>query len=355
MRHTLFGTGGAQGLDGHANAHHKRMLLSVATGPNIARLDAPFAERWRGAVARRPARVDLTALAYDLLFRAACVWAGVPDRDATDAAREDVVSLIESAGAAGPRHWRGRIGRRRANARAAALIARQRAGEIDAPPGTALHAVAAHTPHPDPAGRPLDRHTAAVTLLNLIRPVAAVARYVVFAALALHAHPGCRARLAGEVAGGDPDPLAAPTYADAFAHEVRRFPPVLPERDRACPRLVRLARPRVPGRAADGARFVRHLPRPAAVRRPRPLRPERFLGGRIDPFALVPQGGGGHWAGHRCAGEWVTLMLIRRAACLLAAETSYDVPRQDLRVEMRRLPPGPRDGFVMADVRPTGA
>jgi hypothetical protein len=56
--------------------------------------------------------------------------------------------------------------------------------------------------HHDADGRELDARTAGVELLNVLRPTVAVARYVTFAALALHDHPEWRSRLAP--AGGGP-------------------------------------------------------------------------------------------------------------------------------------------------------
>jgi fatty-acid peroxygenase len=40
-----------------------------------------------------------------------------------------------------------------------------------------------------------------------------------------------------------------------------------------------------------------------------------------------------------------------RAPGRLANRISYDVPRQDLRIDMRRLPALPADGFVIANVQ----
>jgi cytochrome P450 len=68
----------------------------------------------------------------------------------------------------------------------------------------------------------LDDHTAAVELLNIVRPTVAVAWFVSFAALALHEHPQWRQRLAtGSRMVLDDD-------LEAFVHEVRRLYPFAP-------------------------------------------------------------------------------------------------------------------------------
>ena len=64
----------------------------------------------------------------------------------------------------------------------------------------------------------LGTEVAAVELINVLRPVVAVARYVIFAALALHEHPECRDELR---TGGD-------TYLELFVQKVRRFYPFFP-------------------------------------------------------------------------------------------------------------------------------
>ncbi|MFP3670857.1 cytochrome P450, partial [Priestia sp. SIMBA_032] len=81
-----------------------------------------------------------------------------------------------------------------------------------APRGSALDVVSAYT-EPDSRGAmaTLPPQVAAVELLNLLRPTVAVGRYLTFAALALHRHPGWRDDLA---AGND-------VAAHWFAQEVR--------------------------------------------------------------------------------------------------------------------------------------
>jgi fatty-acid peroxygenase len=48
---------------------------------------------------------------------------------------------------------------------------------------------------------------------------------------------------------------------------------------------------------------------------------------------------------------------MKRVATLLSSEMRHDVPHQDLRIEMVRMPAVPRSRFVMTNVRvePAGA
>lgn len=68
-------------------------------------------------------------------------------------------------------------------------------------------------------------------LLNLLRPTVAVARFIVFAALALHAHPTWASRLREDCEGSP---------ALAFAQEVRHFYP-FPGDWRKGPQRVRVS------------------------------------------------------------------------------------------------------------------
>src|SRR5690606_9683065 len=84
---------------------------------------------------------------------------------------------------------------------------------------------------------------------------------------------------------------------------------------------------------------------------PGQFQPERFRDWDGDPFTLIPQGGGDHYAGHRCAGEWLTIALMKTALEFLTTSIRYDVPAQDLRVSLSRMPAAPASGFVMSNVR----
>ena len=84
------------------------------------------------------------------------------------------------------------------------------------------------------------------------------------------------------------------------------------------------------------------------------FRPDRFAGWREDPYSLVPQGGGEHLPGHRCAGEWITIELVTQAVGLLTGAMRYRVPPQDLALDLGRVPTLPPSGFVLTDVRRTG-
>ena len=80
--------------------------------------------------------------------------------------------------------------------------------------------------------------------------------------------------------------------------------------------------------------------------------PSRFVGVEPDRFAFVPHGGGDPAAGHRCAGERVAVELLKGAVRVLAS-LRYDVPDQDLRYPLTRIPTRPRSGFIITNIHPT--
>jgi fatty-acid peroxygenase len=88
--------------------------------------------------------------------------------------------------------------------------------------------------------------------------------------------------------------------------------------------------------------------------RPEEFRPERFRHWDGNAFDFIPQGGGEYYSGHRCPGEGITIELMKVALEFLTKSVTYDVPEQDLRINLSRIPAIPRSRFVIANVRRTG-
>lgn len=339
LQKTLLGVGGVQGLDGDAHRARKAMLLSFL-GPDRAReLADEVGRRWRDALPRWAAADEVVLLdeVAEVLCASVCAWAGVP-LPAADVARRtrDLRSLIEEAGDPRLGYLRARRGRRRAEAWCSALVEQVRSGALVPAEGSALAVVAGYR---EPGGGLLEPRVAAVELLNVLRPTVAIHRWVALAALALHDHPRWRDALRD----GDDDVLP-------FVHEVRRYYPFFPVVAGRVRRSFSWRGVRFP----VGRRVLLDVTAtdrdPRAWDRPDEFRPERFRGRDVDAFSLVPQGGGDHAAGHRCAGEWVTIEVLATAVRALVRDTAYDVPPQDLRVSTTRMPTAPASGFVLAHV-----
>ena len=90
---------------------------------------------------------------------------------------------------------------------------------------------------------------------------------------------------------------------------------------------------------------------PRSWERPDAFWPERFRDRDVTAFTPIPQGGGDPYANHRCAGEGITIEIMKRAVRLLTTEMRYEVPAQDLTIDMSRMPAVPRSRFVISNVK----
>jgi fatty-acid peroxygenase len=344
-RVTLFGRGGVQGLDDQAHVERKAMFMRLMDETSIERLVRLFELHWRDAIERWQTRdrVELLTEAREVLTRAVCEWAAVPlpEREVERRAAQ-LASLIEGAAKIGPRHWRSRLARVQTNAWIMGVIKGVRSRSLRPPPGSPAYVVAWQRER----GKLLPARVAAVELINLLRPTVAIARFIAFIGLALHENRGRLDQLQPAWDWSDPQDL------EAFVQEVRRYYPFFP----FVTAKVRTSFEWRGYQFPRGRRVILDLfgsnHHEGEWEDPEQFRPERFRGRELDPFTLIPQGGGDHHRDHRCAGEWITIAVMVAAARILTSEMSYRVPEQDLRVDHAEFPAGPADGFVIADVRP---
>lgn len=341
IQKSLFGVGGVQGLDDEAHWHRKRMFIALLMEPSrVAQLIEAVRIEWR-VCARRWASMEKVVL-YDalqeVLTRAVCAWTGIPlaGEEAGRRARE-VALVLDYAGALGLKYWQSRLARRRSESWIRNVVDMIRAGRLQVPPESAAHVISWYR---EADGTLLDLHVAAVELLNIIRPVVAVAVYLTFIAHALHRYPECRRNLQS---GDD-------AYLESFVQEVRRFYPFFPA-VAACVRSDFEWR----GYGFPAGRRVmldlygtNHDAR--VWQAPEEFRPERFATWDHSPFNFIPQGGGDHEKNHRCPGEQIVIELMKLGTDVLARHLSYEVPAQDLDIDFSRLPPLPRSRFVLTNV-----
>ena len=339
---TLFGKGAVHTLDGEEHQVRKAMFVALLMREaGIASLVQQTTAAWDDAAAgwARQPEIVLFDQAAEVIAGAVCRWAGVPvtDDDVPGVAR-DLVAMVDGFATGGPRHFRARRARTRREGWLAALVEAVRDGRSTVDPGSAVAVVSGHR---DADGELLEPRVAAVELLNVLRPTTAVAWFLAFSGHALIRWSENWKRLAD----GDP------AFAEAFAHEVRRFYPFAPF---------------VGGRAAHDSEFDgERVPKSARVLLdlygqnhdpdlwgdPYAFRPERFLTSERDvreigTFELIPQGGGDPRTGHRCPGEEVTVALLSALAVRLA-RLEVDVPEQDLTISLRSIPARPASGVVL--------
>lgn len=347
---SLFGKGAVHTLDDDAHKQRKAAFLRLMTAANLQRLMDETSGSWRRAI-RRWERQNAPVVLFDeaerIFAESVCNWVGVPvpAEDIVQRAR-DMGSMVDAFGGFGPRLWRGKFARTRAQRWIAAVIEQVRRGTLKADPNSALHVMAHHR---DLSGKQLSAKTAAIELLNVIRPTVAIAWYVTFEALALYEHPGARVKIASEPVGE-----GAGEYADLFMQEVRRFYPFTPylgAKVRA--HFEWKGEDFKPGTLVMLDVYGTHHD-PKVWPEPMSFQPERFRTWRGGLYDFMPQGGGRHHAGHRCPGEWITMHHMTLALHYLTRCMTYDVvEKQDLRYPKSRMPTRPRSGFLIQNVRAT--
>lgn len=85
--------------------------------------------------------------------------------------------------------------------------------------------------------------------------------------------------------------------------------------------------------------------------KPYRFNPSRFSFRDGNPYDFIPQGGGDLEKGHRCPGEWLTIMLLKTAMEFMAKNLSYNVPLQDLSYSLRRIPAIPKSRFIFNQIK----
>lgn len=317
----LFGRGAVHGLDGEEHARRKEQFLELLD-EDAARTIGELVRIRLGN--RLRAEAGHMTRVFDLLVEvyggAVLTWAGIEDDDPARTSRM-LAAIVDGFGGAGRAYPRAWLARWRLDRWARRVI------------GEARSAPAAETPVSvvagwrDAHGELLPPSVAGVELLNLLRPAVAIAYLGSFAVLALEDHPEWRERLAHRGSAG---------LRRSFSQEVRRTCPFVPAL------AGRLRRPvDWEGHKLDsGARVVLDVPGtnrdPAVWERPDDFDPGRFDGSDIDPYELVPQGGG-HVEGHRCPGEGVTLAVLDATLEAFTATAWHPVGRghDEIRIPAR--------------------
>jgi fatty-acid peroxygenase len=334
--------GSVQMLDGEAHRQRKHMFTSLLMDTaGIQRLADVVDEQWRAQIEKWQAinQVVLLTEAREILCRAVCQWAAVPlsESEVQERTRE-FGAMIDGAGSVGPQNLRGLLLRTRTERWASDLITQVRTHKLEVPQDSVLYVIAWHK---EPGGALMSLEVATVELLNVLRPTVAIAQFIVFAALALHEYPTYRQWLVD----GEDDTL------EMFVQEVRRYYPFFPL-IAGCVRQEFMWRDH---RFSTGTWMLLDLYGTDHDGRiwedPETFRPERFHQWDKNLFTLIPQGGGDYENTHRCPGEWITIELTKTAVRLLTTAMRYDVPEQDLRIDLSKMPAKPASGFVIQNVR----
>ncbi|MGB7786022.1 MAG: cytochrome P450, partial [Salinimicrobium sp.] len=280
---TLFGEGGVQGLDGEAHLKRKALFMQCMSKESVHSMNEKFVEileeyskKWEGRE-----EVVLFKEMEEILLRAACSWVGVNLAPGEVRNRTALMSMmIDASGGVGLRHYKGRLARKKAEAWIMSMV-----GEVREKEASAENSIfEKFCFYKDPDGKLLDERIVAVEVLNLLRPIVAIARYITFAALALHQFPQYVERLRKDESN----------LSHMFVQEVRRFYPFFP----FVAAMVKQDFTWNGKKFPKGRRVLLDLYAtnhdPKIWKNPSAFYAERFFDWDQSPFNFIPQGGGDH-------------------------------------------------------------
>lgn len=320
----LFGKGPVHMLDGDAHVHRKTMFNQLLDPSAVADMTNDLARKWDERSVTWHGRVDVFQEVGQMLLEVGCGWVGIPLRETEIPKRtRDMLAMVEGFGAPTPRQLKARSARKRTDSWVQGFVEQSRATSDG---GQTPLDVVAH--HRDRDGELLSAHTAAVEVINLIRPLVAVSWLVSGLFEAFDTFPQRRADL-----------LAQQFSAIAVANEVRRTYPFVPFLATRATQDLAWEDANIP----KGTLVVldvwgtNHDPR--IWNDPTSFDPARFEHTPVTPYNLVPQGGGSRESGHRCPGEDTTVAVLATLARRIA-ELHYDVAGP--RANLRRMPPEAR-------------
>ncbi|WP_100012333.1 cytochrome P450 [Lentibacillus sediminis] len=341
VKKTLLGKNSVQTLDGEAHRHRKDMFMSLMTPDRLKKMDEIVERQWVTALDAWEGQKQtvLYEEAKLLLMRAACEWAGVP-LWATELKQRtaDVSAMFEGPATVRPKHFKARKARERSEDWIRGLVEQVRGGELFPDEDTALFTMAWHE---ELDGNLMDTHTAAVEILNIIRPIVAISIYISFTALAVLHYPEEREELRAGKEG----------HQQMFVQEVRRYYPFFPFQAAKVKESFDWKGVSFKKGTLVLLDFYGTNHDPKLWENPEQFNPERFADWEESPFSFLPQGGGDYMMGHRCPGEWITIRVMKIALDFLVNRMNYQVPAQELSYSMVKVPSMPASNIVLTGVK----
>ncbi|WP_198617357.1 cytochrome P450 [Staphylococcus canis] len=342
---TLFGKGAIHTTEGKVHVDRKALFMSLMTTENLKYLRELTRQYWfnHTQYMENKKNVNVYEEATLLLTKIGFRWAGLKftHEEAVQNAK-DMDLLIDSFSTLG-QSPSGYKKAKQARARVEAFLEKQikavREGEQYVAPNTALYEFAHWK---DLNDKPMDLHLCAVDLMNIVRPLVAVNRFITYAVKALIEYDQERLKL--QVTHDS-------NYAYKFAQEVRRIFPFVPF---------------LPGRLKKNVKFDGYKLKkgtfvlldifgtthdPELFENPYQFKPDRFEHWDGSPFDLIPQGGGDFYTNHRCAGEWMTVIVMEEVIQYFANKIDFDAPAQDLSVKLDQFPGKVTSGVNITNVR----
>ena len=343
FKKTLFGKGGVQGLDNAAHIERKALFMNLMSQESIGKLQGYFRDTLDVYLSdwEKRSRIILFGEMEKVLTQASCMWAGIPlQEDEITLRAKQLSRMIDGSGAIGIRHYRGRWARKKTEIWIEELVKAERRQCGNAQTQVHDSILRKFSLYRNSQDMLLDQSVVAVELLNLIRPIVAIARYIIFLTQALHENPKY------------PDLLekSGPNLKLAFVQEVRRFYPFFPYAAAVVKKSFFWDKTYF----EEGRRVLLDLYAtnrdPEIWQAPSDFKPERFRDWNGSPHDFIPQGGGDHYINHRCAGEWITINIMTDTLDFLLNKMEYNLPPQNLTIDMARIPALPKSRIIFENV-----
>ena len=339
---TLVGRGSVLSLDSEAHKHRKAMFMAVMTPNELDRLKNLTKEEWKNAIDHwtKKKQIVLYDEAIVMMTKVACRWAGVPLPNNVKEIREIakmLASLFESPASLGITFLKGKEARNDAESWIVELVTQVRDQKLSPEKNTALYQFSRAR---DENENLLPSPIVTVEILNILRPIVAISVYICFVALAIHHYP----KEAEKV-------RESKDFTQMFIQEVRRYYPFFP----AILAIVKKDFTWKDYQFKKGTLTMLDVygtnHDPKLWDNPDLFQPERFNNWDGTPFNFIPQGGGDHYLGHRCAGEWITIDVMKISLDFLVNHITYELPKQDLSYSFVSMPSLPKSKMILQNVQ----
>lgn len=341
VQKTLFGVNAIQTMDDKKHIHRKMFFMSLLNQDYQTQLTEITIKRWQAAISKWESaqQIILFDEINSILCQSVCEWAGVPLRvsEVKDRAN-DFSIMVNTLESIGPKYWQGKRARSRTEKWIRSIIEDTRNGKLNIERSSVLYKLSFYK---DLDGKQLSAQMAAIELINILRPVIAVSRYITFTALELYENKEYieKLRSGNEI-----------TH-EMFVQEVRRYYPFAPFLGAIVRRNFmwngyKFKKGRLVLIDIYGTNHDPHI-----WSNPYEFRPEHFKERSNGLFDFIPQGGGDPSKGHRCPGEGITIELMKVGLDFLINQIEFKIPPQDLSYSLTKIPALPQSGFIMSHIR----
>ncbi|MGK0552069.1 cytochrome P450 [Enterococcus faecalis] len=340
---TLFGEGGVQTLDGKEHQQRKSYFMYLMSPQRMADYHDILERNLSAALAAQHGTFELFDLAKGVFFTSICEWSGINLNQFSAAEIDELanyqISMISATSPSVVSQFQGVENRKKSEQWAQRLIEAARKNPVPELSDRALYTFAqAQTPN----GDLLPLETAAVELLNIIRPTVALTVWAALMGHALFSRDDLYQQLKNDFS----------RLQDSFIQEMRRYYPFFPMLPAIAIRGVEVDGYAIP----KGSWVVLDLygtdHDPRLYNEPQNFIIDRFVGrtkelSYEEEYEMIAQGGGDFRSMHRCAGEWITLHSLRVFSDQLVNHFTFSVPQQDWEVPLNQFPTFPKSKALL--------